>query len=87
MRRGVKQQMTAFNESLEDKADGSMLMDRRGGKIYSSECARKGTRGIWKPACLWESQETLAQNWQVQWMRSVRSSTEKKKKINVLYMK
>lgn len=45
MRRGVKQQMTAFNEFLEDKADGSMLANRRGGKIYSSECAREETRG------------------------------------------
>lgn len=52
MRRGVKQQMTAFNEFLEDKADGNMLTDRRGGKIYSSECAREETRGIWEPACL-----------------------------------
>lgn len=78
MRRGVKQQMTAFNEFLEDKADGSMLANRRGGKIYSSECAREETRGVWKPACLWESQETLAQNWQVQWMGSVRSRTAEK---------
>lgn len=78
MRKGVKQQMTAFNEFLEDKADGNMLTDRRGGKIYSSECAREETRGIWEPACLWESQETLAQNWQVQWTGSVRRGTEKK---------
>lgn len=41
MSRGIKQQMIGFGEFLEDKADGSMSTDKRGGKIYSSECARR----------------------------------------------
>lgn len=41
MSRSIKQQMIAFGEFLEDKADGSMSTDKRGGKIYSSECARR----------------------------------------------
>lgn len=46
--------MIVFNEFLEDKVDGNMLTDRRGGKIYSFECVRKGIRGIWELVCLWE---------------------------------
>lgn len=59
MRRGIKQQTAAFNEFLEDKADGSMLTDKRSGKIYSPECARRELERCWKPACLRGSRETL----------------------------
>lgn len=38
MRRGIKQQMTAFNEFLEDKADGSMLTDKRWKDLQPRMC-------------------------------------------------
>lgn len=63
MRRVIKQQMTVFNEFLKDKADGSMSTDKRCGKIYSPECARRERERRWEPACLWESQETLGPVW------------------------
>ncbi|KAL4671631.1 hypothetical protein H8959_004340 [Pygathrix nigripes] len=52
---------------------------KKGGKIDSSECSRRELERSREPACSWESQETLAQNWQVRWMVSVRGGTEKQR--------
>lgn len=85
MRRGIKQQMTAFNEFLEDKADGSMLTDKRGGKIYSSECARRELERRWEPACLLDPKRlgpVLAGT-----MDDEREVVEKNRLIEVLYAK
>lgn len=70
MRRDIKQQMTAFNEFLEDKADGSMLTDKRWKDLQPRMCQEGAREALGIP-------RDWAQYWQVQWMVRVRSGSEK----------
>ena len=76
MRRGIKQQMTAFNEFLEDKADGNMLPDKRWKDLQPRMC-QEGAREALGASLSVGIPRDWAQYWQVQWVVRVRSGGEK----------